>query len=129
MKKRRIMAAFVSLMLMSLNAGAVEVKPTIKGSFRNLYPNAIVVHSTHLNNGRYAGIYEGGTLISLHQNEIKRVLSSMEKYASEECKGSEYAILDHFEVHHSINEDNIFITEDANLICFNLPKNQKSSGK
>jgi len=119
MKPYKITIFICAMILTSvLTAGAVEIKSTIKGSFRNIYPNAVVIKTELLWDAHQADNEYIGEMSKDRTAKIK----SYEKYALSFCSGkADYAIIENFEVVNSAVNGLLIMSTDANVICFNLP--------
>lgn len=111
------------LTLLTANAGAVEIKNAIKGSFKEYYPNASVVANTIMNTVIKTGAFEKD-FIKVVQDERDRATGGFSQYAIEYCNGkSAYATVDNFVAQTTFdNKGALLIVTDANIICFNLAK-------
>jgi hypothetical protein len=118
MKPYKITIFICAMILTSvLTAGAVEVKSTIKGSFRNIYPNAVVVKTELLWDAHQAD----NEFIAEMSKDRTTKIKSYEKYALTFCNGkSDYAIIDNFEVKNTANNGLLIMSTEANVTCFNL---------
>ena len=113
---------FGAVMLMPFGAMAVESKSVIKGSFRALYPDAVVVAKDVATGAMYTGQTDKSFPVSF-QTEFTRAGVDAIAYAEKFCEGkSRYAIVDNFEVHTAIHSNQaLLFTTDYNVICFDLP--------
>ncbi len=105
--------------LSAINASALEVKDIIKGSFRNYYSTAIIV-DTDLGQTAYDSSKDYTTTFNEETTRAKKVYNN---HARSLCTGkSTYAVVSDYEAHTAFaTNGNIFVTTDANVICFNLP--------
>ena len=119
MKRHNVIIFVCAIMLSSvLSAGAVEVKATTTGTFRNVYPNAIVVKTELLWDAHQAD----NDYISEMSKDRTAKIKSYEKYALSFCNGkSDYAIVDSFGVTNTVINGLLIMSTEANVICFNLP--------
>jgi len=105
-------------------AADVEVKPIIKGSLRDLYPGASVVHNEITYN-----VWQGqsfGKDLDLVLQQRTSMENWFKTYAYQQCEKvkSRYAVIDNFVLNVAYSpskEGGLLITADGNVVCFNLP--------
>lgn len=125
MKTKSLIIALLTLI--TANAGAVEIKDTVKGNFRNMYPDAVFVSSTMVNASLQSNKTFSTTTNSVttdFDEEKVRTKNGFKELATKVCSGkSQYGIVENYEIHATLGESTVlFITTDANIVCFNLPK-------
>ena len=103
---------------------AVETKSVIKGSFRNIYPDAVVVDTAIVCDGAQVPVNVNPYVTSYqaeHSRGVTGARQGSERYCTDK---SDYAIADNFEIHTAIASNSTYLavyTTDYNIICFNLP--------
>lgn len=109
--------------LMSVEVMAVESKGVTKGSFRNLFPNAILIAHTVANTSSYVGSGNSDPDPKKFQDEVIRSATLAKSGAKEFCEGdSEFSIADEYEIHTLYSQTGgLLLNSTYNYICFNLP--------
>lgn len=122
MRKIFLGLCFGAVVLIPFGAMAVESKSVVKGSFRAIYPDAVVAAKDVATGAMYTGQTDKSFPASF-QGEFTRAGVDAIAYAEKFCEGkSKYAIVDNFEVHTAIHSNQaLLFTTDYNVICFDLP--------
>ena len=114
----------VLILYIASGALAAESKDRIKGSFRNPYPNAIVVDTAVVYNAETVS-RSTSSLPDDHLPVVYRKLGEAAVvYSVNFCKNkSTYSIADNYEVHTTQGSTGTMLfVSDFNVICFNLPE-------
>jgi len=110
------------VLLLPVQSFALEARSVIKGSFRDLYPDAILVAKDVASNASFTGL-PVSSLPAAFQDEFKRTALEAVSYSKQYCEGkSNYAIADNFELHSAFDKSGaLLFTNIYNVICFDLP--------
>jgi hypothetical protein len=125
MVKKIVISGLMFAVMLASNAMADDSisMGVFKGSFRDIYPDALVQNITIINNG---GSSDREHPAAYLQKQTKNFQNEFASSARNFCKSkSKYSAVDQFEVSILIDIRGVgtsaLVTANANLVCFDLP--------
>jgi len=106
---------------------AFENMGVINGSFRNLFPVAIVKHHSAVHIASNTASRQHRHLYLEFNDEAGRTKEEFAKIAADACKEkSDYAIADHYVLNSAFHPNGaLLFTATADIVCFDLPSPKK----